>query len=161
MCISLNLICKLFDNSLLCDAWNFYIHIVFEPTAKKHLPFFSCFVKKKYPCFVKISMLRKNFQASWKYPCFVRTSKLCKQGIPSFATELTKLYFLALCLGIFSFLQNILRRSTSYSIRVIRAIWCMMWCYAWWCNDMMQRMMLMPKMHTHTPTLKHTISAFP
>jgi hypothetical protein len=24
-----------------------YIHTVFEPSAKKHLPFFSCFVKKK------------------------------------------------------------------------------------------------------------------
>jgi hypothetical protein len=37
-----------------------YIHIVFEPSAKKHLPFFSCFVKKKNPCFVKISMLCKK-----------------------------------------------------------------------------------------------------
>jgi hypothetical protein len=24
-----------------------YIHTVFEPSAKKHLPFFLCFVKKK------------------------------------------------------------------------------------------------------------------
>jgi hypothetical protein len=24
-----------------------YIHTVFEPSAKKHLPFFSCFTKKK------------------------------------------------------------------------------------------------------------------
>jgi hypothetical protein len=24
-----------------------YIQTVFEPSAKKHLPFFSCFVKKK------------------------------------------------------------------------------------------------------------------
>jgi hypothetical protein len=30
-----------------------YIHTVFEPSAKKHLPFFSCFVKKKDPSFVK------------------------------------------------------------------------------------------------------------
>jgi hypothetical protein len=36
-----------------------YIHTVFEPSAKKHLPFFSRFVKKKihalqkYPCFAK------------------------------------------------------------------------------------------------------------
>jgi hypothetical protein len=28
----------------------------------------------------------------------------------------------------------------------------MMWCYAVWCNDMMQNMMLMPKTRTHTPT---------
>jgi hypothetical protein len=27
-----------------------------------------------------------------------------------------------------------------------------MWCYAIWCDDMMQRMMLMPKTHTHTET---------
>jgi hypothetical protein len=39
-----------------------YIHTVFEPLAKKHLPFFSCFVKKVDPWFVKIkiSMLRKG-----------------------------------------------------------------------------------------------------
>ena len=30
--------------------------------------------------------------------------------------------------------------------------WCMMWCYTIWCNDMMQRMMLMPKTHTHAET---------
>jgi hypothetical protein len=28
----------------------------------------------------------------------------------------------------------------------------MMWCYAIWCDDMMQIMMLMPKTHTHTKT---------
>jgi hypothetical protein len=39
-----------------------YIHTVFEPSAKKYLPFFSCFVKKEDPWFVKIkiSMLRKE-----------------------------------------------------------------------------------------------------
>jgi hypothetical protein len=39
-----------------------YIHTVFEPLAKKHLPFFSCFVKKKDMWFVKIkiSMLHKE-----------------------------------------------------------------------------------------------------
>jgi hypothetical protein len=25
-----------------------FIHTVFEPAAKKHLPFFSCFVKKSF-----------------------------------------------------------------------------------------------------------------
>jgi hypothetical protein len=30
-----------------------YTHTVFEPSAKKHLPFFSCVVKKKDPFFVK------------------------------------------------------------------------------------------------------------
>jgi hypothetical protein len=28
----------------------------------------------------------------------------------------------------------------------------MMWCYAIWCDDMMQRMMLMSKTHTHAET---------
>jgi hypothetical protein len=39
-----------------------YIHTVFEPSAKKHLPFFSCFVKKEDLWFVKItiSMLHKE-----------------------------------------------------------------------------------------------------
>jgi hypothetical protein len=39
-----------------------YIHTVFEPSAKKHLPFFSCFVKKEDMWFVKlkISMLHKE-----------------------------------------------------------------------------------------------------
>jgi hypothetical protein len=39
-----------------------YIHTVFEPSVKKHLPFFSCFVKKEDMLFVKItiSMLRKE-----------------------------------------------------------------------------------------------------
>jgi hypothetical protein len=82
-----------------------YIHTVFEPSAKKHLPFFSCVVKKKIEAFVNIS-------------------KLCKQGIPSFVTELMKLYFskLILCLSTFSFVRSILRRSTSYLIHAIDAI---------------------------------------
>jgi hypothetical protein len=54
-----------------------YIHTVFEPSAKKHLPFFSCVVKKKIQAFIKISKLRK-------------------QRIPYFVTELMKLYFLFL-----------------------------------------------------------------
>jgi hypothetical protein len=42
-----------------------YVHTVFEPSAKKHLPFFSCFVKKfilrkEYPSVVKTLMLRKQ-----------------------------------------------------------------------------------------------------
>ena len=30
-----------------------YAHTVFEPSAKKHLPFLSCFVKKEAPFYVK------------------------------------------------------------------------------------------------------------
>jgi hypothetical protein len=37
----------------------FYIHTVFEPSAKKHLPFFSCFVNN-IRILIKTSNLRKN-----------------------------------------------------------------------------------------------------
>jgi hypothetical protein len=30
-----------------------YTHTVFEPSKKKHLPFFSCFVKKEIPSYEK------------------------------------------------------------------------------------------------------------
>jgi hypothetical protein len=30
-----------------------YTHTVFEPLAKKHLPFFSCFIKKEIPAYDK------------------------------------------------------------------------------------------------------------
>jgi len=38
-----------------------YIHTIFEPSAKKHLPFFSCFVKKTF--FVK-TVPKKHIHAS-------------------------------------------------------------------------------------------------
>jgi hypothetical protein len=39
-----------------------YIHTVFEHSAKKHLPFFSCFVKKEdsWSVKIKIAMLQKE-----------------------------------------------------------------------------------------------------
>jgi hypothetical protein len=40
------------------------VHTIFEPSAKKHLPFFSCFVKKKSPSIVKLLydiVVNKNF----------------------------------------------------------------------------------------------------
>jgi hypothetical protein len=102
--------------------------------AKKHLPFFSCFVKKK-------------IHASQKYPCFTKK-------VPFFVTRLMKLYFpkLTSCLSTFSFLRSIHRRSTSYSIRVVDAIWCMMWCYAKWCDDMMQNDEDVEDTHPHAHT---------
>jgi hypothetical protein len=33
--------------------YEIYTHTVFEPSAKKHLPFFSCFVKKENPSYDK------------------------------------------------------------------------------------------------------------
>jgi hypothetical protein len=46
-----------------------YAHTVFESTAKKHLPFFSCFVKKEAPsmasmirlCFTKFALCLTTF----------------------------------------------------------------------------------------------------
>jgi hypothetical protein len=34
-----------------------YAHTVFEPSAKKHLPFFSCFVKKEAPSMTNLIKL--------------------------------------------------------------------------------------------------------
>jgi hypothetical protein len=68
-----------------------YIHTIFEPSAKKHLPFFSCFVKKKIHLLKERSLL---------------------------VTRLMKLYFLKLtsCLSTCSFWWSIFRRSAPYSI---------------------------------------------
>ena len=33
--------------------YEIYVHTIFEPSAKKHLPFFSCFIKKEIPSYDK------------------------------------------------------------------------------------------------------------
>jgi hypothetical protein len=39
-----------------------YAHTVFEPSAKKHLPFFSCFVKREAPFYGEsVMILLTNF----------------------------------------------------------------------------------------------------
>jgi hypothetical protein len=61
-----------------------YTHTVFEPSAKKHLPFFSCFVKKEAPSMADktvfpevhfvpqhISILTKYYQRFASYPIFM------------------------------------------------------------------------------------------
>jgi hypothetical protein len=43
-----------------------YAHTVFEPSAKKHLPFFSCFIKKEAPSMaslIKLYFLKVVFVA--------------------------------------------------------------------------------------------------
>jgi hypothetical protein len=35
-----------------------YARTIFEPSAKKHLPFFSCFIKKETPPFEKTYFLK-------------------------------------------------------------------------------------------------------
>jgi hypothetical protein len=100
-------------NSFLCDAWNLQTY-----------RFLSLWRKNTFPSFH--ALLRK-------------ISMLCKER-SLLVTRLRKLNFpkLTSCLSTFSFWRSICRRSASYSIRVIDAIWCMMWCYAKWCDDMMQ-----------------------
>jgi hypothetical protein len=59
-------------NIFLCDAWNLRTSR-FEPSAKKHLLFFSCFLKKNAPstasliklCFPKFTLCLRTF--SFKY----------------------------------------------------------------------------------------------
>jgi hypothetical protein len=58
-----------------------YAHTVFYPSAKKHLPFFSCFVKKEAPsmasliklCFPKFASCLGTFSLNKVLPkiCFV------------------------------------------------------------------------------------------
>jgi hypothetical protein len=131
-----NLICKLFCNSLIYDAWNFYIHTVFEPSTKKTSSLLFMLRKEEYLWFGKISTLGKE------HPSFVNNrSLLPHQSWWSCNSQLT------LCLSIFFHFCKAFSED-----RVIGVIWCMMWCYARWCDDMMQRMMLMPKTHTHAET---------
>jgi hypothetical protein len=155
VCIVLNLVCKLFA-ILFFAMHETFIHIPFLSLRRKNtFPSFSCFVKKR-------------IRASWKFPYFVKTFMLhriihaWKTRDPFFCNivDETILLGLLLCLGIFLFHKTF--PEDGLRIRFVSLVrWCMMWCYAGWCDHMMQNMMLLPKTHTHTPTLKHTISAFP
>jgi hypothetical protein len=59
-----------------------YTHTVFEPLAKKHLPFFSCFVKKEAPSMASLIKLY--------FPKFA----LCLSTF-SFNKVLPKIYFIS------------------------------------------------------------------
>jgi hypothetical protein len=45
-----------------------YAHTIFEPSAKKHLPFFSCFVKKKILSYDKAleTVFFKSYFVPWR-----------------------------------------------------------------------------------------------
>ena len=83
---------------------------------------------------------------------------ICKER-SLLVTRLIKLYFpkLTSCLSTFLFWRSVCRRSASYSIRVIDAIWCMMWCYAKWCDDMMQNDEDAEDTHPHAHTGTHKL----
>ena len=112
----------------------------FEPSAKKHLPFFSCFVKKIL-YFKKLhTSLVKIIQASWNILRSYRKIFCC------LSNEATFLLNLSCVLVRFSLLQNILQRSRLYPLLVSHAICCMMLMLCkmmWWCyvmqNDILCR----------------------
>jgi hypothetical protein len=54
-----------------------YAHTVFEPSAKKHLPFFSRFVKKEAPFYVKYVVMKLCFLKV----CFVPQHIFIQQSI--------------------------------------------------------------------------------
>jgi hypothetical protein len=64
-----------------------FTHTVFEPLAKKHLPFFSCFVKKEIPSYGKSDktvfpeayFVRAHFQFDEAFAeDWLRTRFLCR-----------------------------------------------------------------------------------
>jgi hypothetical protein len=56
----------------------FCIHTIFEPSAKKHLPFFSCFVKKIFSILQEFAYLSDE-----EYPSFVKYSPKINTVSPS------------------------------------------------------------------------------
>jgi hypothetical protein len=65
----------------------FYIHTAFEPSAKKHLPFFSCFMKKNLLCIIIIFILSLDEE----YLSFAETFfEVIKEF---YVASLMKLYF--------------------------------------------------------------------
>ena len=111
----------------------FCIHTIFEPSAKKHLPFFSCFVKKILYHKNLHTSLMKNIQASWNILWNYRKVFCC------LSNEDTLLLDLSCALARFSLFQNILRRSILYPLLVPHAIYCMMLMLCrmmWWCYVM-------------------------
>jgi hypothetical protein len=114
-----------------------YVHTVFEPSAKKHLAFFSCFVKKDAPamasliklCFPKFTSCLSTF--SFKY---------CRSLLRASAHFHSTKY----C-----------RRFASYPI-LLPLMRYDVWCNAMqndaviWCN-----MMVMPNTHTRAQTRTH------
>jgi hypothetical protein len=105
----------------------------FEPSAKKHLPFFSCFVKKIL-YFKKLhTSLVKIIQASWNILRSYRKVFCC------LSNEVALLLDLFCALVRFSLFQNILQRSILYALLVPHAIGYMMLMLCrmmWWCYVM-------------------------
>ena len=112
------------------------IHTIFEPSAKKHLPFFSCFVKKTFSEAVQF-----RYYSDEAHPCFVKT-------FSEAVFRRLSLYFL-MTLHNFHFLKASFRRLIRCPLLLPYATWCMMLMLCkmvWWCYVM--QMTFVPKIHT-------------
>jgi hypothetical protein len=109
------------------------IHTIFWAFSEKHLPFFSCFVKKILYHKKLHTSLVKIIQASWNIFRRYRNFFCC------LSNEATLLLDLSCTLVRFSLFQNILQRSILYPLLVPHAICCMMLMLCrmmWWCYVM-------------------------
>ena len=96
--------------------------------------------KEKNPCFVIISMLSKNrslllWQGWWS--CISRS--------------------LLRALAHFHFYEAFAEAYSVFDSRVIDVIWCMMWCYEKWCDDVMQNDTDAEDTHPHAHTGTHKL----
>jgi hypothetical protein len=123
----------------------FYIRTVFESLTKKHLPFFSCFVKK-------------NFHLSQRYPWCSDEEYPSFVNIFSEATLRRSILYLFCDLARFSLFQSILPKidivspscaicSMMYDAYAMRND-VMMLCYVKW---------YLFRRYTHIPAIKHII----
>jgi hypothetical protein len=124
-----------------------FVHTVFELLAKKHLPFFSCFTKKKIPLLL--------------IQCWVLCHGCCAVIL------LTKVLLLCKnistggisCATACSFMvQQIFSKKKLFLVspRLFADVkWCMMGCYAIWCDGMMHNDVCAEgkNQHEYTPRL--------
>ena len=124
---------------ILYDAWNLAYIPFFEPSAKKHLPFFSCFVKKIFSIsqeFVYFS--DKNIQASWTILRSFSALRfvLCLSTIFSFPKHVPKINIVS---------PSCSRCNMLYDAYVMQK----------WCDDVMLcKMIFVPQIHI--PVIEHT-----
>ena len=108
----------------------FYIRTVFESLTKKHLPFFSCFVK--------------NIQASWK---------------KKFSEAILRRWRLCLLVTTIFTLSNHTSEDqycVPFLCHMQHDVWCL--CHAKWCDDVMLcKMVFIPKIHAHPRNKTHNL----
>ena len=105
----------------------------FEPSAKKHLPFFSCFVKKILYHKNLHTSLMKNIQASWNI------LRSYKKVLCCFSNEAALRVDLSCALARFFSFPKYSPKINTVSLLVPHAICCMMLMLCrmmWWCYVM-------------------------